>query len=106
LLLAGNLPTYFGLILLVLVVMLVWPAQRWLPDVYAGFLLRLHGVKEVRIEGGTYPVGAVGLVQTQLSFPDGVQTRRNRVVLDAHLGSPGGEPGPRPEAGSADGKHE
>jgi hypothetical protein len=90
LLLAGNFPTYFGLILLVLAVMLVWPAQRWLPDIYAGVLLRLHGVKEVRIDGGTYPLGAVGLVQTRFTHPEGVRTRRNRVVLDAHLGSPAG----------------
>jgi len=104
LLLAGNFPTYFGLILLVLVVMLVWPAQRWLPDIYAGALLRLQHVKEVRIDDGTYPVGAVGLLQTQLSYPEGFRTRRNRDVLEAHLGRPAAETGPGPETGSTDGK--
>jgi hypothetical protein len=104
LLLAGNFPTYFGLIPLVLVVMLVWPAQRWLPDVYAGVLLRMQHVKEVRIDGGTYPVVAVGLVQTQWTHPEGPRTRRNRTVLDAHLGSPAGKTGADPEAGSPDGK--
>jgi hypothetical protein len=105
LLLAGNFPTYFGMILLVLVVMLFWPAQRWLPDIYAGVLLRMQGVKAVRIDGGTYPVGAVGLIQTQLTFPEGVQVRRNRAVLEAHFGDPSGKAS-RPEASSADGKPE
>jgi hypothetical protein len=85
LLLAGNFPTYFGLAILALVVMLVWPAQRWLPDIYAGVLLRMQRVKEVRIDGVACPVGVVGLVQTQLTHPDGIRSRRNRDVLDAHL---------------------
>ena len=99
LLLAGNLPTYFGLVLLVLVVMLVWPAQRWLPDVYAGVLLRAHRVKEVRMDGDTYPVGAVGLVQAQLSHPEGPRARRNRDVLEAHLAGTGPHPEPGPPGG-------
>ncbi|HVK14623.1 MAG TPA: hypothetical protein VM597_38145 [Gemmataceae bacterium] len=103
LLLAGNFPTYFGLVLLVLVVMLVWPAQRWLPDIYAGFLLRTQGVKEVRIDGVPCPLAPVGLVQTDLAHPDGVQTWRNRAVLEAHLGSPQTGTG-TDEAGSPDGK--
>jgi hypothetical protein len=106
LLLAGDFPTYIGLVLLILVGMLAWPARRWLPDVYAGVLLRGQQVKEVKIDGGTYPVGVVGLLQTQLTYPDGVQTRPNRVVLDAHLGNPPGGPGPGPESGSANGKPE
>jgi hypothetical protein len=100
LLLAGNFPTYFGLVVLALVVMLVWPAQRWLPDVYAGVLLRWHGVKEVQIDGGTHPVKGVGLLQSELSYPEGSQARRNRDVLEAHLSSPQAAPGPGPEAGS------
>jgi hypothetical protein len=106
LLMAGNFPTYVGLVLLVVLGMLAWPAQRWLPDVYAGVLLRAQHVKEVRIDGGTYPVGPVGLLQTQLTYPEGVQTRGNRVVLDAHLGSPPSGPGPSPETGSPNGKPE
>jgi hypothetical protein len=105
LLLAGNFPTYFGLVLLVLVVMLVWPAQRWLPDIYAGVLLRLNQVKEVRIDGRAYPVGAVGLLLTQVSYPDGFVPRRNRDVLEAHLGSPPATTAPHPETGSTDNQH-
>jgi hypothetical protein len=102
LLLAGDWPTYFGLVLIVLVALLVWPARRWLPDIYAGVLLRGQQVKEVRIDGGTYPVGAVGLLHTQVSYPDGVRPRRNRAVLEAHLANPA--EGAKAEAGSADGQ--
>jgi hypothetical protein len=105
LLLAGNFPTYLGLVVVVLLVMLLWPAQRWLPDIYAGVFLRMQKVKEVRIDGEMYPVVTVGLVQTQLTYPDGVRALRNRAVLEAHLGSPKGT-APQPEAGSADGKDE
>jgi hypothetical protein len=99
--LAGNFPTYFGLILLVVVVMLVWPAQHWLPDIYAGFLLRMQGVKEVRIDDAPFPVATVGLVQTQLTAPAGPLTWRNRAVLEAHLENRRAAAG---EAGPPDGK--
>jgi hypothetical protein len=104
LLLAGDWPTYFGVVLVVLVALLVWPARRWLPDIYAGVLLRGQRVKEVRIDGGTYPVGAVGLLQTQVQYPDGVRPRRNRAVLEAHLANPAD--GTQAAAGSAGGKPE
>jgi hypothetical protein len=106
LLLAGNFPTYFGLVLLALVVMLVWPAQRWLPDFYAGVLLRFNHVKEVRIDGGTYPIGAVGLLLTQVSYPDGFVPRRNRDVLEAHLGNRPATTGPLSETTSSENKHD
>jgi hypothetical protein len=88
LLLAGNYPAYLGLILLVVFVLLLWPAQAWLPDIYAGAVLRVQQVKQVRIENVTYPLGPVGLVQTQLVQPEGNQARRNRVILEAHLANP------------------
>lgn len=106
LLLAGNSPTYFGLVLLVLFAMLVWPAQAWLPDIYAGALLRVQKVKEVQIDGTVTRLGAVGVVQTQLLHPEGIRTRRNRVVLEAHLASPMVRDEPRSVAGSPDGKPE
>jgi hypothetical protein len=100
LLLAGNSPTYLGLALLVLFVLLLWPAQAWLPDIYAGAVLRAQGVKEVQIDGSAYRLGAVGLVQTELLHAEETRVRRNRVVLEAHLGSPSEGDGPRSEAGS------
>jgi hypothetical protein len=98
LLLAGNFTTYFGLVLLILLFLLLWPAQRWLPDIYAGILLKMQQVKEVQIDGTVYQLGAVGVVQTQLLHPEGIQTRRNRLVLEAHLRSTSAGGGPDAEA--------
>ena len=101
LLLAGNYPTYFGLALLVLFLLLLWPAQVWLPDIYAGLILRVHRVKEVRLDGAVIRLGAVGLVQTEVLHPEGNRSLRNRVVLEAHLSSHSGEDGPSPDAESS-----
>lgn len=106
LLLAGNYPTYFGIALLALFLLLLWPAQAWLPDIYAGAVLKVQKVQEVRIDGIAYRLGAVGVVQTQLLHPDGPQVRRNRAILDAHLQNPSGGNEPRAEASSLNGKPE
>jgi hypothetical protein len=106
LLLAGSSPTYFGLALLVLFFMLLWPAQAWLPDIFAGAVLKVQQVNKVQIDGSTYRLGAVGLVQTELLHPEGTQTPRNRAILEAHLGRPSGVNGSPSEEGSADGKPE
>jgi hypothetical protein len=105
-LLAGTSATFFGLAMLALFVLLLWPAQAWLPDIYAGAVLREQNVTEVRIDGIAYRLGAVGLVKTELLHPDGPQVRRNRVVLQAHIESPSGGDGPRSDAGSHNGKPE
>jgi hypothetical protein len=88
LLLAGTYPTYFGLGLLLLFVLLWWPVQAYLPDIYAGVVLKMQKVKEVQLDGNTYRLGVVGLVQTPLLFNEETKVRRNRVILETHLANP------------------
>jgi hypothetical protein len=88
LLLAGTYPTYFGLLLLLLFILLLWPVQAYLPDIYAGLMLKMQKVKEVKLDDGVYRLGAVGFIQTPLMYNEETKVRRNRVILDAHLANP------------------
>ena len=94
LLLSGNPLTLSGLVLLALLALLLWPARAYLPDLWAGILLKVQKVKAVRLGGAMHQLGAVGPLLTQLTGPEGNLTRRNRLVLEAHLRSASPEEGP------------
>jgi hypothetical protein len=55
------------------------------PDVWAGILLKGQKVQHVRLDGELSQVGEVGLLTTRLHRQEEQLTRRNRLVLEAHL---------------------
>jgi hypothetical protein len=74
-----------GLAALGVLAWLLWLVRGDLPDVTAGWQLRAHKVREVRSDGESWQVAAVGLLSTQVSRGGAFQQVRNRRVLEAVL---------------------
>jgi hypothetical protein len=99
-LLAGTARTLTALVLLLLLVVVLWPLGGYLPDLWAGLLLRQQKVREVHLEGTTRQLGEIGLILTHLTTPTERLSRRNRLVLRAYLQGPP----PGPDGGGAQDK--
>jgi hypothetical protein len=63
----------------------LWPLRGYVPDVWAGILLKGQKVQHVHLDGELSRVGEVGLLTTRLQRQEEQVSRRNRLVLEAHL---------------------
>ncbi len=84
-LLADNLQMLVGLLAVLLLAVVLWPLRGYIPDYWAGRLLRGQRVRQVRIEGAWFQLNEVGLLGSQLTRGDEKLTLRNRLVMDAYL---------------------
>jgi hypothetical protein len=84
-LLAANLQGLLGVAFVLLLAFVLWPLRGYVPDVWAGILLKAQKVQHVRIDGELCQVGEVGLLTTRLHRQEEQLTRRNKLVLEAHL---------------------
>jgi hypothetical protein len=84
-LLAATLHGLIGVVFVLLLAFVLWPLCRYVPDVWAGLLLKGQKVQQVRLDGELSQVGQVGLLTTRLHRQEEQLTRRNRLVLEAHL---------------------
>jgi hypothetical protein len=75
----------FGLAALAVLGLLLWLARDYLPDVAAGLQLRLHKVREVWLDGDSWKVTEVGLLNTELNRAGEFSRLPNRRVLAARL---------------------
>lgn len=88
-LLAGGIGAFgttqiLALAVLIAVVAGLWTARDALPDLWAGFYLRLQGVREVTFDGASARVDKVGLFSTGLRSTSGRAFEvRNREVMRA-----------------------
>ncbi len=91
--LAASTAAAVALTAALLLAFVLWPAREYLPDVWAGLLLKSQKAKQVRIDGESFEVSEVGLLLAHLTRGDERLTRRNRLVLDAVLrGTPESAP--------------
>jgi hypothetical protein len=84
-LLAASLQGLVGVAVVLLLAFVLWPLRGYVPDVWAGILLKAQKVQHVRLDGELSQVGEVGLLTTRLHRQEEQLTRRNRLVLEAHL---------------------
>jgi hypothetical protein len=84
-LLTATLQGLVGVVLVLLLAFVLWPLRGYLPDVWAGIFLKWQKVQKVRLAGELSQVAEVGLLTTRLQRQEEQLTRRNRLVLDAHL---------------------
>lgn len=84
-LLASTLQGVVGVGILVFVAFVLWPLRGYVPDVWAGVLLKGQKVEDVRLEGELTRIGEVGLLTTRLQRQEEQVSLRNRLVLEAHL---------------------
>jgi hypothetical protein len=74
-----------GVALVLLLAFVLWPLRAYVPDVWAGILLRGQKVQHVRLDGELSQVREVGLLTTRLHRQEEQVSLRNRLVLEAHL---------------------
>jgi hypothetical protein len=86
--LTGHAGPLFGLAILAVLAIALWPSREYVPDVTAGIQLKAHQVRQVCLDGVVFQVSEVGLLTSQLSHNGDRLTRRNRHVLEAHFRSP------------------
>jgi hypothetical protein len=84
-LLAATLQGVVGVGFVLLLGFVLWSLRGYVPDVWAGILLKRQKVQHVRLDGELSQVGEVGLLTTRLHRQEEQLTLRNRLVLDAHL---------------------
>jgi hypothetical protein len=84
-LLAATLQGLVGVAFVLLLAFVFWPLRGYVADVWAGILLKWQKVQQVRLDGELSRVGEVGLLTTRLQRQEEQLTRRNRLVLEAHL---------------------
>jgi hypothetical protein len=84
-LLAATLQGLVGVAVVLLLAFVLWPLRVYMPDVWAGILLKGQKVQQVRLDGELSQVGEVGLLTTRLQRQEEQLTRRNGLVLEAHL---------------------
>jgi hypothetical protein len=87
-LLAGTLQGVVAAGFVLLLAFVLWPLRGYVPDVWAGFLLKGQNVQQVQLDGELSQVGEVGLLTTQLHRQQEQVSLRNRLVLEAHLQGP------------------
>lgn len=83
--LAATLQGVIGVVFVLILAFALWPLRGYVSDVWAGFLLKGQKVENVRLDGELSRVEEVGLLTTRLHRQDEQLTRRNRLVMDAHL---------------------
>src|SRR5262249_33491124 len=84
-LLAATIQGLVGVVFVLLLAFVLWPLRGYVPDVWAGILLKGQKVQNVRLDGELAQVGEVGLLTTRLHRQEEQVSRRNRLVLEAHL---------------------
>src|SRR5262249_21579672 len=84
-LLAATLQGVIGVAVVLLLAFVLWPLRGYVPDVWAGFLLKGQKVQQVRLDGELSQVEEVGVLTTRLQRQGEQVSRRNGLVLEAHL---------------------
>jgi hypothetical protein len=84
-LLAATIQGAVGVGLALLLAFVLWPLRGYVPDVWAGILLKGQKVQHVCLDGEPSEVGEVGLLTTRLQRKEEQVSRRNGLVLEAHL---------------------
>src|SRR5262249_49646565 len=84
-LLAATIQGVVGVAFVLLLAFVLWPLRGYVPDVWAGILLKTEKVQHVCLDGEPSQVVEVGLLTTRLQRQEEELTRRNRLVLEAHL---------------------
>ena len=84
-LLTGGSSALVALLIVALVAFLILPLRDYIPDLWAGLMLKLHRVQEVVIDGRPLKLERIGLLACDLNSDDFQLVVRNRKVLDAFL---------------------
>lgn len=84
-LLAATIQGVVGVAFVLLLAFMLWPLRGYVPDVWAGILLKGQKVQHVHLDGELSQVGEVGLLTTRLHRQEEQVSRRNGIVLEAHL---------------------
>jgi hypothetical protein len=84
-LLGTTMPGFIGVVVVLLLGLVLWPLHAYVSDLWAGMLLKGQKVQQVRLDGELSEIGEVGLLTTRLQGHEGQLTRRNKLVLEAHL---------------------
>ncbi len=84
-LLASTLQGVVGVGFVLLLAFVLWPLRGYVPEVWAGILLKVQKVQHVRLDGEIAQVEEVGLLTTRLRRQEEQVSLRNRLVLEAHL---------------------
>ncbi len=84
-LLTGGSSALVALLIVAIVALLVLPLRDYIPDLWAGLMLKLHNVREVVIDGKQVKLTKIGALACDLNSGDSQLIMRNREVLDAFL---------------------
>lgn len=84
-LLTGGSSALVALLIVALVAFLILPLRDYIPDLWAGLMLKLHKVREVVIDGKPVKLMKIGALACDLNSEDSQLIMRNREVLDAFL---------------------
>jgi hypothetical protein len=83
--LLATLQAVAGVAIVLLLALVLWPLRGYVADMWAGMLLKGQNVQEVRLDGEPSMVSDVGLLTTRLHRQEEQLSRRNALVLEAHL---------------------
>jgi len=84
-LLTGGGSALVAFLIVALVALLILPLRDYIPDLWAGLMLKLHRVREVVIDGKPVKLVRIGALVCNLNSDDTQLIMRNRKVLDAFL---------------------
>ncbi|MFA0748240.1 hypothetical protein [Fervidibacter sp.] len=84
-LLTGGSSALIALLIVALVALFISPLRDYIPDLWAGLMLKLHNVREVVIDGKQVKLMKIGALACDLNSGDSQLIMRNREVLDAFL---------------------
>jgi ABC-type multidrug transport system fused ATPase/permease subunit len=84
-LLTGGSSDLIALLIVALVALFILPLRDYIPDLWAGLMLKLHNVREVVIDGKQVKLMKIGALACDLNSGDSQLIMRNREVLDAFL---------------------
>jgi ABC-type multidrug transport system fused ATPase/permease subunit len=84
-LLTGGSSALIALLIVALVALFILPLRDYIPDLWAGLMLKLHNVQEVVIDGKQVKLMKIGALACDLNSGDSQLIMRNREVLDAFL---------------------
>jgi small-conductance mechanosensitive channel len=84
-LLTGGSSALIALLIVALVALFILPLRDYIPDLWAGLMLKLHNVREVVIDGKQVKLMKIGALACDLNSGDAQLIMRNREVLDAFL---------------------
>jgi hypothetical protein len=83
--LLATLHAVAGVAIVLLLAFVLWPLRGYVADMWAGMLLKGQNVQQVHLDGQLSAVSEVGLLTTRLQRQDEQLSRRNGLVLSAHL---------------------